>query len=54
MQEWEYKIMDIPMAFGNIEPALNKLGAEGWELVLYDLARGVAVFKRPLKELLSA
>ena len=47
MQEWEYKVIDLPMAVGNIEPAFNELGAEGWDLVLYDIARGLAVFKRP-------
>jgi hypothetical protein len=47
MQKWEYKIMDLPMFVKNIEPSLNELGAEGWELVLYDIARGLAVFKRP-------
>lgn len=47
MQEWEYKIMDIPMFVKNIEPALNELGAQCWELVLYDIARGLAIFKRP-------
>jgi hypothetical protein len=47
MQEWEYKIIDIPMFVKNIEPAFNELGAQGWELVLYDIARALAVFKRP-------
>ncbi|HEX8920805.1 MAG TPA: hypothetical protein VF766_04975 [Pyrinomonadaceae bacterium] len=47
MQTWEYKVVDIPMMIRNIEPAFNELGAEGWELVLYDLGRGLAVFKRP-------
>lgn len=47
MREWEYKVMDIPMLVKNIEQALNELGAEGWELILSDWGRGVAIFKRP-------
>ena len=47
MREWEYKVMDIPMLFGNMEPAFNELGAEGWELILSDWGRSIAIFKRP-------
>lgn len=47
MQQWEYKVMDMPMMIGNIEGALNELGAEGWELILSDWQRGVVIFKRP-------
>ena len=42
MQEWEYKVLDLLMLGGNIEPAVNKLGAEGWEL-----EHAMFIFKRP-------
>lgn len=48
MTRWEYKIAQ------NIDEihqagALNKLGAEGWELVGFD-GRGIAFFRRPIAE----
>ena len=47
MREWEYKVMGIPMLVGNMESAFNELGSEGWEMILADWGRGVAIFKRP-------
>jgi len=34
-QTWEYKVMYIPGARNLSESAMNKLGAEGWELVTF-------------------
>lgn len=45
MQKWEYKVVDGSM--GDLkEMELDKLGSEGWELVLHD-ERGFFYFKRP-------
>ncbi|BCX47447.1 hypothetical protein HAHE_13550 [Haloferula helveola] len=45
---WEYTTLrnsvSSPTAF---ERELNRLGADGWELCLFDETRSVWVFKRP-------
>ena len=43
MQKWEYKVVHgwLP------EEDLNKLGAEGWELVTYIYESNDYIFKRP-------
>jgi hypothetical protein len=33
--EWEYKIIYVPGARGLSEKALNDMGAQGWELVVF-------------------
>lgn len=45
MQKWEYKIVPL-IKFAERE--LNRLGAEGWELVAWDF-KGLYIFKRPVK-----
>jgi Domain of unknown function (DUF4177) len=57
-QKFEYKVVHYEIVTGggrnldeqrvaDLQAALNKLGAEGWELVILD-SGGLAVFKRPL------
>jgi hypothetical protein len=55
MQKWEYKSIPIIRSYAGVvahEPQLNKLGAEGWELIAIVSAcegnAGTTVFKRPL------
>jgi hypothetical protein len=51
-QVWEYKVVFVPGSNWfpeQIEPQLNKLGTEGWELSTTGMATGVLIytFKRP-------
>lgn len=42
----EYKVVEIHTFSDNLEEDLNKLGAEGWELVVWEHMSGKAVFTR--------
>jgi len=46
MKKWEYQIQQIPDP-NNIVGVLNKLGAEGWELI--GIAAPLFYFKREKK-----
>ena len=51
-QAWEYKVVFVdPANWGaaRIEPQLNQLGAEGWEVATTGMATGILfyTFKRP-------
>lgn len=52
IQEWEYKVLAHDYHTGkSIEPGLNALGAEGWELISLNIhpktAEAMVTFKRP-------
>ena len=45
---WEYKTVKIPIGSTSaFDRDLNRMGAEGWELCLFDATRSAWVFKRP-------
>ncbi|MDQ1611385.1 MAG: hypothetical protein QOG00_1316 [Pyrinomonadaceae bacterium] len=44
MQKWEYKMID---SYRLEESELNRLGDEGWELVIYSYDGSYFIFKRP-------
>jgi hypothetical protein len=44
---WEYFIYPIPSNLDVAHSALNRYGAQGWELV--SVAGGTAFFKRPVE-----
>ena len=46
MQRWEYKVISRKQV-QQIEPALNTLGDEGWELVALNFFDEGWIFKRP-------
>jgi len=43
MQKWEYKRLHGDLS----EKAMNELGENGWELILFDFRGDVFIFKRP-------
>ncbi len=54
--KWEYKVIDGSFPYveagqrvKQIEDVLNKLGKEGWELVIHSYDCTFYIFKRPLK-----
>lgn len=52
MTKWEYNVVGGLNGFSQISEvfdAMNRLGAEGWELVDMDHDRGWAWFKRPIQ-----
>jgi hypothetical protein len=46
MQKWEYKVEYIVGEIYQIEAALNSLGGQGWELVVW-WGESYYLFKRP-------
>ena len=46
--QWTYKVitLDLSMSSESFEDQLNRLGAEGWELVGFDLEITMFFFKR--------
>ena len=55
MRKWEYKVIYNEFPSQRAEDDLNKLGAEGWELVAINIAglsnRGRFTFKREKQNL---
>ena len=52
--KWEYKTLTYIIPYGSgfdiVEPALNKLGKEGWELVSFSYTIPInAIFKRKIQ-----
>ena len=54
MRNWEYKVEELRATEDLSEETLNKLGAEGWELVSTVSIAGhsleICIFKKPLSE----
>jgi hypothetical protein len=54
MRNWEYKVEELRATEDLSEETLNKLGAEGWELVSTVSVAGHSlekcIFKKPLSE----
>ena len=45
---WEYKsVRNSVSSTASLERELNRLGADGWELCLFDETRTAWIFKRP-------
>lgn len=54
MEKWEYKTLTYLIPFGHdfdeIEPVLNEMGKEGWELVSFSYSVPTnAIFKRKIQ-----
>jgi len=47
MQQWEYRYIALTMP-DQIEPTLNTLGDEGWELVFWDYKLSF-ILRRPFQ-----
>ena len=45
-EHFEYKVVPITLKVEELEALFNKLGAEGWELVLIEPQGVTAIFKR--------
>jgi hypothetical protein len=48
MVRWQYKTIRV-LDWEEVEPALTKLGNEGWELVAADLKGIDMILKRPVE-----